>query len=80
MKVGVPGFPWMKFYSPNFPKVQLLFLFKELTLSFSLVQEANEAGALRIAKTKLEKQLEDLTWRLQLEKKLRVLVHLLTYM
>nr|KAJ0193022.1 hypothetical protein LSAT_V11C800417510 [Lactuca sativa] len=34
-------------------------------------QEANETGALRLAKTKLEKQLEDLTWRLQLEKKLR---------
>lgn len=37
-----------------------------------LKQEANEAGALRLAKSKLEKQLEDLTWRLQLEKKLRV--------
>ncbi|KAI5669604.1 hypothetical protein M9H77_19457 [Catharanthus roseus] len=37
-----------------------------------LKQEANEAGALRIAKSKLEKQLEDLTWRLHLEKKLRV--------
>ncbi|XP_015884396.3 myosin-15 isoform X3 [Ziziphus jujuba] len=37
-----------------------------------LKQEANEAGALRLAKTKLEKQLEDLTWRLHLEKRLRV--------
>ncbi|XP_021890707.1 myosin-15 [Carica papaya] len=37
-----------------------------------LKQEANEAGALRLAKNKLEKQLEDLTWRLQLEKRLRV--------
>lgn len=37
-----------------------------------LKQEANEAGALRLAKSKLQKQLEDLTWRLQLEKKLRV--------
>ncbi|XP_042961237.1 myosin-15 isoform X1 [Carya illinoinensis] len=35
-------------------------------------QEANEAGALRLAKSKLEKQLEDFTWRLQLEKRLRV--------
>ncbi|GLT54732.1 hypothetical protein SLA2020_279070 [Shorea laevis] len=35
-------------------------------------QEANEAGALRLAKSKLEKQLEDLTWRLQFEKRLRV--------
>eukprot|EP00268_Persea_americana_P060201 TRINITY_DN7465_c0_g1_i4.p1 TRINITY_DN7465_c0_g1~~TRINITY_DN7465_c0_g1_i4.p1 ORF type:complete len:1579 (-),score=282.61 TRINITY_DN7465_c0_g1_i4:597-5333(-) len=33
--------------------------------------EANEAGALRAAKNKLEKQLEDLTWRLHLEKRLR---------
>lgn len=39
------------------------------------MQEANETGALRIAKGKLEKQLEDLTWRLQLEKKIRVYVY-----
>ncbi|KAM7507421.1 hypothetical protein LguiA_017874 [Lonicera macranthoides] len=37
-----------------------------------LKKEANETGALRLAKTKLERQLEDLTWRLQLEKKIRV--------
>ncbi|KAI3961631.1 hypothetical protein MKW92_035925 [Papaver armeniacum] len=37
-----------------------------------LKKEANEAGALRLAKNKLEVQLEDLTWRLQLEKRLRV--------
>lgn len=36
-----------------------------------LKKEANETGALRLAKTKLEKQLEDLTWRLHLEKKIR---------
>ncbi|GAU47951.1 hypothetical protein TSUD_06850 [Trifolium subterraneum] len=36
-----------------------------------LKQEANEAGALRLAKTKLEKQMEELTWRLHLEKKIR---------
>ncbi|RDX75355.1 Myosin-15, partial [Mucuna pruriens] len=35
-------------------------------------QEANEAGALRLVKNKLEKQLEELTWRLHLEKKIRV--------
>ncbi|XP_058725005.1 myosin-15-like isoform X1 [Vicia villosa] len=35
-------------------------------------QEANESGALRLAKTKLEKQMEELTWRLHLEKKIRV--------
>lgn len=39
-----------------------------------LYQEANEAGALRLAKNKLEKQMEDLTWRLHLEKKIRVLL------
>nr|XP_043615028.1 myosin-11-like isoform X3 [Erigeron canadensis] len=32
---------------------------------------ARETGALKEAKDKLEKQLEDLTWRLQLEKRLR---------
>ncbi|PIN21597.1 Myosin ATPase [Handroanthus impetiginosus] len=37
-----------------------------------LKKEANEAGALRLAKSKLEKQLDDLTWRLHLEKKIRV--------
>ncbi|RAL52847.1 hypothetical protein DM860_007615 [Cuscuta australis] len=37
-----------------------------------LRQEANEAGALRLAKSKLEKQLEDVTWRFQLEKKMRI--------
>ncbi|XP_051151183.1 myosin-15 isoform X2 [Andrographis paniculata] len=37
-----------------------------------LKKEANEAGALRLAKGKLEKQIEDLTWRLHLEKKIRV--------
>lgn len=45
-----------------------------LRCCFFLTQEANEAGALRLAKTKLEKQLEDLTWRLHLEKKLRVAI------
>lgn len=43
-------------------------------LIIHLLQEANEAGALRLAKSKLEKQLEDLTWRLQFEKRLRVLL------
>ncbi|MED6156822.1 hypothetical protein PIB30_017982 [Stylosanthes scabra] len=37
-----------------------------------LKQEANEAGALRLAKSKLEKQLDELTWRLHLEKKMRL--------
>ena len=42
-------------------------------LIIHLLQEANETGALRLAKSKLEKQLEDVTWRLQFEKRLRVL-------
>ncbi|RWW75218.1 hypothetical protein BHE74_00016765 [Ensete ventricosum] len=36
-----------------------------------LVQAARETGALKEAKDKLEKTVEDLTWRLQLEKRLR---------
>ncbi|KAJ0718398.1 putative myosin ATPase [Helianthus annuus] len=36
-----------------------------------LKMEALETGALKEAKDKLEKQLEELTWRLQLEKRLR---------
>jgi len=47
-------------------KLVLIVVFK------CLYQEANEAGALRLAKNKLEKQMEDLTWRLHLEKKIRV--------
>ena len=43
-------------------------------LSFSClcVQAARETGALQAAKNKLEKQVEELTWRLQLEKRMRV--------
>lgn len=36
------------------------------------LQAARETGALKEAKDKLEKQMEELTWRLQLEKRLRV--------
>lgn len=42
-----------------------------LLLSLRL-QEARQTGALQAAKTKLEKQCEELTWRLQLEKRMRV--------
>ncbi|RRT85953.1 hypothetical protein B296_00004124 [Ensete ventricosum] len=45
----------------------ILYLIKDFDISFA----ANEAGALREAKSKLEKRLEDLSWRLALEKKLR---------
>jgi hypothetical protein len=37
------------------------------------LQEARETGALKEAKDKLEKKVEELTWRVQLEKRLRVL-------
>jgi hypothetical protein len=37
-----------------------------------LYQAARETGALQAAKNKLEKQVEDLTLRLQLEKRMRV--------
>ncbi|KAH9616472.1 hypothetical protein KSS87_005406 [Heliosperma pusillum] len=37
-----------------------------------LKQEANEAGALRMAKSKLEKQLDDISLRFELEKRLRM--------
>jgi len=37
-------------------------------------QAARETGALKEAKDKLEKTVEELTWRLQLEKRLRVLL------
>ncbi|KAK7260255.1 hypothetical protein RIF29_26154 [Crotalaria pallida] len=37
-----------------------------------LKMAARETGALQVAKNKLEKQVEDLTLRLQLEKRLRV--------
>ncbi len=36
-------------------------------------QAARETGALKEAKDKLEKRVEELTWRLQFEKRLRVL-------
>eukprot|EP00897_Mesotaenium_endlicherianum_P005251 jgi/Mesen1/4754/ME000242S03925 len=36
-----------------------------------LKMEARQTGALQAAKTKLEKQCEELTWRLQLEKRMR---------
>lgn len=36
------------------------------------IQAARDAGALREAKDKLEKRVEELTWRLDFEKHLRV--------
>lgn len=41
-------------------------------------QAARETGALQAAKNKLEKQVEELTWRLQLEKRMRVSINTTT--
>jgi len=41
------------------------------------LQAARETGALKEAKDKLEKRVEELTWRLQLEKRLRVCTYCL---
>lgn len=39
------------------------------------MQAARETGALKEAKDKLEKRVEELTWRLEFEKHMRVLYH-----
>lgn len=41
------------------------------TISY-LIQAARETGALKEAKDKLEKRVEELTWRLEFEKHLKV--------
>ncbi|KAL0299089.1 UNVERIFIED_CONTAM: Myosin-11 [Sesamum radiatum] len=48
------------------------FRFRRQTKAATIIQAARETGALKEAKDKLEKQLEELTWRLQLEKRLRI--------
>ncbi|KAG8370850.1 hypothetical protein BUALT_Bualt13G0026200 [Buddleja alternifolia] len=45
--------------------------FRKQTRAAVLIQAARETGALQAAKNKLEKQVEELTWRLQLEKRMR---------
>lgn len=52
----------------------ILFMFSFSDSDFLLfwLQAAKETGALQDAKNKLEKQVEDLTLRLQLEKRIRV--------
>jgi cell division protein FtsB len=51
----------------------LLFFFMILNVC---PQAAKETGALQAAKNMLEKQVEELTWRLQLEKRMRVIISL----
>ncbi|KAG6466163.1 hypothetical protein ZIOFF_076051 [Zingiber officinale] len=45
--------------------------FRRQTKAAIIIQAARETGALQAAKNKLEKQVEELTWRLQLEKRMR---------
>lgn len=62
---------------------------RSLSMRDICMQAARETGALKEAKDKLEKKVEELTWRLQFEKRLRVsfsyslqsflLVHFLDY-
>ncbi|KAE8717544.1 Myosin-6 [Hibiscus syriacus] len=47
-------------------------LFRRQTKAATAIQAARETGALQEAKTKLEKEVEELTWRLHLEKRTRV--------
>ncbi|KAG6505918.1 hypothetical protein ZIOFF_031231 [Zingiber officinale] len=48
-----------------------VFRLKKQTKAAICIQAARETGALKEAKDKLEKRVEELTWRLQLEKRLR---------
>lgn len=63
----------------GFAKIIIILNMKSpILISFSLAnlfiyfQAAKETGALQAAKSKLEKEVEELTWRLQLEKRIRV--------
>ncbi|KAG6532671.1 hypothetical protein ZIOFF_006521 [Zingiber officinale] len=49
-----------------------VFRFKKQTKAAICIQAARETGALKEAKDKLAKRVEELTWRLQLEKRLRI--------
>ena len=55
-----------------------MWYFGALSFSHLYVQAARETGALQAAKNKLEKQVEELTWRLQLEKRMRVSINMTT--
>lgn len=63
----------VSFFFPFDRRSNVTYVVLLVSIFVHFLQEANESGALRLAKTKLEKQLEELTWRLHLEKKIRVL-------
>jgi hypothetical protein len=52
--------------------IKVHFNFVDAWPLFHYFQAAKETGALQAAKSKLEKEVEELTWRLQLEKRIRV--------
>lgn len=52
----------------------VLYWILNMRSTYNLLQAARETGALKEAKDKLEKHVEELTWRLQLEKRLRVIL------
>uniref|UniRef100_A0A0D9Z050 Myosin motor domain-containing protein n=1 Tax=Oryza glumipatula TaxID=40148 RepID=A0A0D9Z050_9ORYZ len=52
-------------------KLKMLQMFCYTAVYISQYMAARETGALQAAKNKLEKQVEELTWRLQLEKRMR---------
>lgn len=63
-------------FSPNNPHSSAIAkkfcLISKTELLFSTMQAARETGALKEAKDKLEKRVEELTWRLDFEKHMRV--------
>lgn len=50
-----------------------------MSLFSFLLQAAKEKGALQEAKSKLEKEVEELTQRLEVEKRMRVNIFILTF-
>jgi hypothetical protein len=64
-----------QFCSTNVISVAYTYFSSQLNcflVHITVYQAARETGALQAAKNKLEKQVEELTWRLQLEKRMRV--------
>lgn len=72
--VSLSMFPFCSRLAVNFVVVHFWqFKFKRVSFLYCIIiQAARETGALQAAKNKLEKQVEELTWRLQLEKRMRV--------
>lgn len=54
--------------------LMIQWLFRLYNFISLVLQAAKETGALQAAKSMLEKQVEELTWRLQLEKRMRVMI------